>query len=116
MGTFNLKTDASNKVLHIELAGSFSQEDGLHSIAAYQDAIASMNTKEFNLDIDCKKLNVTAPEIVPLLEGCLAMLKKSEFKKVVLTLENNTILKMQLARLGRTVGLDNLQIVSNITA
>ncbi|MBY0201723.1 hypothetical protein NKT34_16775 [Paenibacillus polysaccharolyticus] len=112
MGKFNLQTDASNKVLHIELEGSFSQEDGLRSISAYQDTISAINTKEFNLDIDCKKLNVTAPEIVPLLEGCLAMFKKDEYKKVVLTLENNAILKMQLARLGRTVGLDNLEIIS----
>ncbi|GGH57735.1 hypothetical protein HNR77_000059 [Paenibacillus sp. JGP012] len=112
MGNFNLKTDASKKVLHIELEGSFSQEDGLRSISAYQDTIASINTKEYSLDIDCKKLNVTAPEIVPLLEGCLTMFKKDEFQKVVLTLENNAILKMQLARLGRSVGLDNLEIIS----
>lgn len=112
MGKFILNTDASKKVPHIELEGSFSQEDGLRSISAYQDTIASINTKDYDLDIDCKRLNVTAPEIVPLLEGCLAMFKKDEYKKVVLTLENNAILKMRLARLGRTVGLDNLEIVS----
>ncbi|KAF4325451.1 hypothetical protein G195_000919 [Phytophthora kernoviae 00238/432] len=80
-----------------------------------QDTIAPINTKEYELNIDCKKLNVTAPEIVPLLEGCLQMFKKDEYKKVVLTLENNAILKMQLSRLGRSVGLDNLEIISTVT-
>lgn len=115
MGSFILKTDAANKVLNIELEGSFSQEDGLRSISAYQDTIAPINTQEYNLNIDCKKLNVTAPEIVPLLEGCLAMFKKDGYKKIVLTLENNSILKMQLSRLGRSVGLDNLEIISTVT-
>ncbi|KQY83845.1 hypothetical protein ASD24_08550 [Paenibacillus sp. Root52] len=115
MGSFILKTDAANKVLNIELEGSFSQEDGLRSISAYQDTIAPINTQEYNLNIDCKKLNVTAPEIVPLLEGCLALFKKDGYKKIVLTLENNSILKMQLSRLGRAVGLDNLEIISTVT-
>ncbi|WP_145409632.1 hypothetical protein [Paenibacillus xylanexedens] len=115
MGSFILKTDAANKVLNIELEGSFSQEDGLRSISAYQDTIAKINTQEYHLNIDCKKLNVTAPEIVPLLEGCLAMFKKDGYKKIVLTLENNSILKMQLSRLGRAVGLDNLEIISTVT-
>ncbi|MFS0870058.1 hypothetical protein [Paenibacillus xylanilyticus] len=115
MGSFILKTDVPNKVLNIELEGSFSQEDGLRSISAYQDTIAPINTTEYDLRIDCKKLNVTAPEIVPLLEGCLALFKKDGFKKVVLILENNAILKMQLSRLGRAVGLDNLEIISTVT-
>ncbi|MEW4429413.1 MULTISPECIES: hypothetical protein [Paenibacillus] len=115
MGSFILKTDVPNKVLNIELEGSFSQEDGLRSISAYQDTIAPIDPREYELRIDCKKLNVTAPEIVPLLEGCLALFKKDGFKKVVLTLENNAILKMQLSRLGRAVGLDNLEIISTVT-
>lgn len=115
MGNFILTTDVPNKVLNIELEGAFSQEDGLRSISAYQDTIAPINTQEYHLNIDCKKLNVTAPEIVPLLEGCLQMFKKDEFKKVVLTLENNSILKMQLSRLGRSVGLNNLEIISTVT-
>ncbi|MFK0520814.1 hypothetical protein ACINKY_01280 [Paenibacillus illinoisensis] len=115
MGSFILKTDVPNKVLNIELEGSFSQEDGLRSISAYQDTIAPIDPTEYELRIDCKRLNVTAPEIVPLLEGCLALFKKDGFKKVVLTLENNAILKMQLSRLGRAVGLDNLEIISAVT-
>ncbi|WKL00934.1 hypothetical protein Q0F98_29010 [Paenibacillus amylolyticus] len=83
MGNFILKTDVPNKVLNIELEGSFSQEDGLRSISAYQDTIAPLNTKEYDLNIDCKKLNVTAPEIVPLLEGCLQMFKKMNIKSRV---------------------------------
>jgi len=116
MGSFILKPDVSKKLLNIELEGSFSEEDGLRSISAYQDTVAKLTPAEYELHIDCKRLNVTAPEIVPLLEGCLAMFKKDGFKKVILTLENNAILKMQLSRLGRTVGLDNLEIISTVSS
>jgi hypothetical protein len=44
------------------------------------------------------------------------MFKNDGFVKVNLTLENNPILKMQLARLGRKAGLDNIEIISTITA
>ena len=54
MGSFILKTDVPNKVLNIELEGSFSQEDGLRSISAYQDTIAPIDPTEYELRIDCK--------------------------------------------------------------
>ncbi|WP_339319828.1 hypothetical protein [Paenibacillus sp. FSL R10-2734] len=116
MGQFILKTDTTKKVINIELEGTFSEEDGLKSIQAYQQTINPINPVDYELQIDCRKLNVTAPDVVPLLEGCFVMFKNDGFVKVNLTLENNPILKMQLARLGRKAGLDNIEIISSVTA
>lgn len=116
MGKFNLSTDSVKKIINIELEGTFSEEDGIKSIQAYQQTINPITPSEYGLQIDCRKLNVTAPDVVPLLEGCFNMFKKDGFAKVNLTLENNPILKMQLARLGRKAGLDNLDITSTVTA
>ena len=115
MGKFNIKSDTVNKIINIELEGTFSQEDGLKSIQVYQQTINPIIPADYELQIDCRKLNVTAPEMVPLLEGCFVMFKSDGFVKVNLTLENNPILKMQLARLGRKAGLDNLEIISTVT-
>lgn len=112
MGQFNLKADSVNKVINIELEGSFSEEDGLKSIIAYQQTIQPINPAEYELQIDCRKLNVTAADVVPLLEGCFMMFKKDGFVKVNLTLENNPVLKMQLSRLGRKAGIEQLEIIS----
>lgn len=112
MGKFILKTDNAKKVLNIELEGTFSEADGLSSIQAYKETIAPINPADYELDIDCRKLNVTAPDVVPLLEGCFIMFKADGFTKVKLTLENNPILKMQLSRLGRKAGLENLEIIA----
>lgn len=114
MGKFILKTDVEQKVIEIELEGTFSEEDGLRSIQAYQQTINPINPADYKLIIDCIKLNVTAPDVVPLLESCFVMFKSDGFEKVKLTLENNPILKMQLARLGRKAGLENLEIISAV--
>lgn len=114
MGKFFLKTDKERKVVDIELDGTFSEDDGIRSILAYQQTINPINPTEYTLIIDCIKLNVTAPDVVPLLESCFVMFKSDGFIKVKLILENNPILKMQLSRLGRKAGLENLEIVSAV--
>lgn len=116
MGQFNLKTDTANKIINIELEGTFSEEEGLQSILAYQQTINPITPADYELQIDGRKLNVAAPDVVPLLESCFVMFQKDGFVKVNLTLMNNPILKMQLARLGRRAGLDNLKIISSTTA
>ena len=113
MGKFILKTDTEKKVIHIELEGTFSEDDGLRSIQAYQQTVNPITPTDYELNIDCMKLNVTEPDVVPILESCFVMFKSDGFVKVRLLLENNPLLKMQLSRLGRKAGLDNLEIVSS---
>ncbi|WP_151734445.1 hypothetical protein [Paenibacillus tengchongensis] len=116
MGKFVLNTDEIHKQIYIELEGIFSEEDGLLSMQSYQQLVNPLDPSEYELRIDCTKLNVTAPDVVPLLESCFIMFKNDGFTKVVLTLEYNPILKMQLARLGRKAGLENLVIQSAVEA
>lgn len=114
MGKFKLNNNADTKVLDIELEGSFSEEDGLRSILAYQQIVNPIDSRDYELQIDCRKLNVTAPDVVPILAGCFVMFKNDGFIKVHLTLENNPTLKMQLVRLGRKAGLENLVFHSSV--
>ncbi len=116
VGKFVLNTDEIHKQIYIELEGIFSEEDGLLSMQSYQQLVNPLDPSEYELRIDCTKLNVTAPDVVPLLESCFIMFKNDGFTKVVLTLEYNPILKMQLARLGRKAGLENLVIQSAVEA
>jgi len=111
MGSFNIRIDQAAKVFHAEVEGTFSPEDGMASIEAYGKAISTISVPEYEIDIDCTKLNVSAPETLPLLEGCFEMYKKDGFKKVTLRISKNPILKMQLGRVARGVKLDNYEII-----
>jgi hypothetical protein len=115
MGHFILKTDTINKTINIELEGTFSEEDGLKSIQAYQQTVNPITPAEYDLKIDCRKLQVTEPDVVPLLGSCFVMFKNDGFVRVTLILENNPVLKMQLSRLGRKAGLGNIEIISVVT-
>ncbi|PAK47407.1 hypothetical protein [Paenibacillus sp. 7541] len=111
MGSFNIKIDQAAKVFYAEVEGTFSPEDGMAAMEGYNKAISTISAPEYAIDIDCTKLNVSAPESLPLLEGCFGLYKKDGFKKVTLRISKNPILKMQLGRVARGVQLDNCEII-----
>ncbi|WP_239618587.1 hypothetical protein [Cohnella mopanensis] len=111
MGSFNIQLDQANKVFKAQVEGTFSTEDGMKSIEAYQKSIASISVPDYDIEIDCTQLNVSSPDTLPILEGCFQLYKRDGFKKIVLRIAKNPILKMQLSRVGRAVQLNNLEIV-----
>ncbi|MBB6734490.1 hypothetical protein [Cohnella zeiphila] len=111
MGSFNIELDHGSKILKAKVEGTFSTEDGMKSVEAYQKSIAGLNVPDYEIDIDCTQLNVSAPETIPILEACFNMYKNDGFKKVTLRLIKNPILKMQLARVARTVQLNSYEII-----
>lgn len=46
-----------------------------------------------------------------MLEGCFQLYKNDGFKKVILRIASNPILKLQLNRVARSVKLDNCEII-----
>ncbi|SDS37252.1 hypothetical protein SAMN05444162_1336 [Paenibacillaceae bacterium GAS479] len=110
MGSFNINIDRTGKVFHAKVEGTFSPEDGMESVKAYQESIAQITVPEYEIHIDCTELNVSSPSALPILEACFQMYKQDGFNKVVLTLAKNPILKMQLGRVARTVGLESCEI------
>ncbi|MBN2982507.1 hypothetical protein [Cohnella algarum] len=111
MGSFNIEMDHANKVMKAEVEGTFTPEDGMKSVEAYQQSISAISVPEYDIEIDCTKLNVSAPDALPILEGCFQMYKRDGFKKVTLRLAKNPILKMQLSRIARSVQLANWEII-----
>jgi len=111
MGSFNIQIDQAKKIFHAEVEGTFSPEDGMKSVEAYQASVATISALDYEIEIDCTKLNVSAPDTLPILEACFKMYKNDGFKKVTLRLAKNPILKMQLARVARGVELNNLELI-----
>ncbi len=111
MGSFNINLDKTNKIFNAEVEGTFSGEDGMKSIEAYQNNIATITPTEYEIHIDCTNLNVTHADTLPILEACFQMYKNDGFKVIKLTISKNPILSMQLKRIGRKIELDNLEII-----
>ncbi|AJS57378.1 hypothetical protein [Paenibacillus sp. IHBB 10380] len=111
MGSYTIHVDHINKVINCKVAGSFSAEDGTASIEAYQRTISSFTVSEYDIDIDCTKLRVTKPSLLPMLEGFFLMYKADGFKRIIFRVSNNRIVKMQLNRIALKAELTNLEII-----
>ncbi|MBU5591873.1 hypothetical protein KQI89_08850 [Clostridium sp. MSJ-4] len=111
---FDFKRNDTTKTLEIFTEGVFTQEDGEEYVKSYKTQVLKINPMEYTLKFDCSDLQLNRPEVLPLLQGCFEMYKMNNFKKILVTVgnsKNSNILKMQIGRLARTVGLNNMEII-----
>ena len=111
MGNFNFSPSPETQALKVKVEGAMSQEDAGRFIQEYNDQVSKFDPTQYEIILDCTTLNVSSPDVLPMLEQCYIMYKESGFKKVVFTIAKNPILKMQLGRVARTTKLDNYEIV-----
>ncbi|MFJ8528410.1 hypothetical protein [Bacillus sp. NPDC094106] len=110
MGNYKLQANRAQKVFHVSVEGMMSNQDGANFITDYKRNIAGFNPKEYTIELDCTKLNVTSADVLPMLEECYKLYIADGFQKVIFVVSNNTILKMQLNRVARNTGLANYEI------
>lgn len=106
MKKYEIKMDKSKKEMNIKIWGMFEESDAKGFIEDFQKELSAIQPSEFVLAFDANELNVSRPEMLPMLEGCFNMYKECKFKKVIANVGKNITLKMQLSRIGRSTGLD----------
>jgi len=111
MGNFNFSPSPENLTLKVMVEGAMTQEDAGRFIQEYNEHVSKFDPSKYEIALDCTGLNVSSPDVLPMLEQCYIMYKESGFKKVVFTIAKNPVLKMQLGRVARTTKLENYEIV-----
>lgn len=109
-GTYSMNVRIATKTIDMMVAGRFSQEKAEAFIKDYQSKVGGIKADEYTLKFDCRDLEIVTPEMIPSLENCFQMYKSSGFKKVEVGIKKSPIIKMQINRLGRGVGMTNLEI------
>lgn len=107
MGSYTLGLKKDKKEMHVMVEGHLTPGQAENFIKEYQKHTSSIDATEFALILDVKSMEVVTKEMTPALENCFKLYKSSGFKDVVFQLseKNSTIIKMQLTRLLRGVGL-----------
>lgn len=105
-GKYTMGINPAKKEMNITIIGNFSNEQALQFISDYNSKVKSINAADYTLCLDCTDLNVVTPDLVDSLEACYALYKSSNFKHVVFEISKTAILKMQLSRIARKVGLN----------
>ncbi|GGA37702.1 hypothetical protein [Paenibacillus physcomitrellae] len=111
MGSFSIELLKAAKTMKVQVEGIFSPEDGKASIEAYHRHIADIHVPDYVIDLDCSKLEVSAPESLPHLGHCFELYKNDGFKKIIFRISNNPILRMQLSSIARTTNLTNFEFI-----
>lgn len=101
-----MKLDSAKKELQITIVGNFTPEQAQQYINDYNSHVKSINPSDYTLRLDCTDLNVVTPELIPSLEACYNLYKSSNFNKVIFEISKNAIVKMQLSRIAKKIGLD----------
>jgi hypothetical protein len=104
-GHYTMGINAVKKEMNITIIGNFSNEQALQFISDYNLKVKSINAADYTLRLDCKDLNVVTPDLVDSLEACYTLYKSSNFNKVIFEISKTAIIKMQLSRIARKVGL-----------
>jgi len=115
---YELKLEKTKKILYAKAFGSFGPADANGFVSDYNAILKAVNVNELELQFDCKELKVSGKDVksgvdmTNMLKACLEMYKKDGFKKIIFNCEKNLVLKMQLQRLAKEVGLPNFEVKS----
>jgi len=113
MGTFNFALNSSTQQLDVQVEGTMSAEDGGRFIQEYNQIVSTFDATQYEIILDCRTLNVSSPDTLPMLEQCYLLYQQSGFKKVVFVIAKSPVLKMQLSRVARTTKLTNYEIIES---
>lgn len=109
MGQFNITRGINS--LKITLAGKFTPEETAQFLKEFQAEVAKIQPANTELHFSAGDFQVLAAERQDSLKECFQLYHKIGFKKVVIDVGNNAILKMQVKRLAADAGVTNFEIV-----
>lgn len=110
-GSYTINVNNIKKEFYVEVNGTLSNKQVDQFVSDYNRKVNAISASDFILRLDAKELNLVSPELVPQLEACYELYKQSGFKKTIFEIPNNVIIKMQLNRIARKVGLENTEFV-----
>lgn len=110
-GFYSIQVNSVQKVVNMVVGGSFSPEKVQQFLNDYHKNLDPIPASQYELRFDCRDLNVITQDMIPHLQGCFELYKTTGFKKVVVEIKQSAIIKMQLNRIAKTVGLEPFEVV-----
>lgn len=115
---YEIKLDKATKILFAKAFGSFGPSDANDFVTEYNVNLKNVDAKDFQLKFDCTQLKVTGKDatlgvdMTNMLKACLEMYKKDGFKSIIFDCSKNLLMKLQLSRLAKQVGLANVEFIA----
>lgn len=110
-GSYRIDVNSASKTIDMKVEGSFTPKQAEDFHNDYQKRVASVDASIFKLRVNCENMDVITQDMIPALEVSFKMYKDSQFNSVEFLIHQNPIIKMQLKRIARNVGLSNADVV-----
>lgn len=112
-GGYIIDVKPVNKSVTMNVVGDFTAEQAEQFHLDYEKQVNSIAADEFVLNVDCTDMKVINKEMTPALTHSFNLYKSSGFKKIAFHITANAIVKMQLNRIAKSVGLPNYEIIQD---
>ncbi|WP_010098040.1 hypothetical protein [Ornithinibacillus scapharcae] len=106
-----ISVNSAKKIVNMTVAGQMTMADAELFVSDYQSKIGPINGSEYELFVDCTDMKVLTQEMSQNLTEVMKMYKETGFKKIIYTIKGNSILKMQLSRIARSIDLTQAEVV-----
>lgn len=102
---FKIELNNIKKVLTITVGGFFKEEEGKAFLQEYQKSVGSIKPADYSLVVDGTELLISKQEMVPILENCMMLYKRTGFKKSFGVYPKSPSSAMQLRKVAEKIQL-----------
>lgn len=111
VSTYQIKKNLAGKKIDLTVGDQMTPVEAEKFQKEFSALLASIPAAQFDLEIDSAHMKVLTPDMANRLEGAMALYKQAGFKRVLVKLPNTPVLKMQVSRIARQVGLTNMEVI-----
>lgn len=101
------KFEPKGNALLVTVGGFITPEEGKSFIEEYESIIKSLDTKNTSLILDGRDLKASTQEMLPMLQGCMMLYMRDNFKKVFMINFASSVTNSQVARVAKEIGFDS---------
>ncbi len=111
------KFEEKGNAVVITVGGFFTPEEAKTFIGEYESLVKRLDTKSTSLILDGRELKASTQEMIPMLQGCMQLYMRDNFKKVFMIEFDSSVTNSQVARVAREIGFDKrYEMASSVNA
>lgn len=101
------KFEHKGKSILVTVGGFITTDEAKSFIEEYETVIKSLDTKNTYLILDGRDLKASTQEMLPMLQGCMMLYMRDNFKKVFMINFASSVTNSQVARVAKEIGFDS---------
>lgn len=109
-GSYTITVDTKEKKVFLFVSGKAEPEAVQGFFNDYSQTVSNINPSGYELVVDCKEMQVETPDMLEKLGASFSLYNETGFKQITFEV-SSAVVKMQINRIARNVGLTNAQVI-----